>query len=111
MADIGYRDACLAVDLALERKQYEHVGYGSRNSAQARAAPGPDGRADVMHGGHARSLEAILEIEVEVGRVDPDEQLRTLIEQPGSEAPPDSHDFAIVPQDLDISSHGQLLHR
>ena len=64
-----------------------------------------------MHRGNARCFEAVLEIQVEVRCIDPDEQSRTLFEQPGKEIAPDSHDFAIMPQHLDIASHRQLLHR
>ena len=59
----------------------------------------------------AGGLQPVLEVQIEVGCIDADEQVGALLEQPGEEFAPDSHDLPVVPENLDVSAHGKLFHR
>ena len=76
MADEARIDAMPRIDRRLHRKQAEHAVGARADRARAFLAPGPDRRADVMHRADARVLEPAFEAEVEVGRVDADEDIR-----------------------------------
>jgi len=69
MAYVSDGHAFFFVQCNLKRKQHQHVRDRGTNRVYALVTPGPDGRADEMHGGNARSLELALQTQVEVRRV------------------------------------------
>jgi len=87
------------------------MGDAARDLAHAPSAPGPHRRADVVDRRDPRVLQASLEPEIEVRGVHADEQVRALGQQVLSEAPPDAHDLAVVPQHFGVAAHRKLLHR
>src|SRR3989442_13637475 len=87
------------------------MGDAARDLAYAPSAPGPHRRADVVDRRDPRLLQASLEPEIEVRGVYADEQVRALGQQGLSQAPPDAHDLAVVPQHFGVAAHRELLHR
>ena len=67
----------------------------ARSLARASAAT-PRPRAHVVDGRDAGVLELALEAEVEVGRVDADEEIGPLAQHAAREAPADAHDLAVA---------------
>ena len=78
MADVGDRYAFLAVDLFLERKQYQHVRNRLADLVDALIAPRPDRRTDEVHRGRAGLAQLMLQAQVEIRRVDANEHGRRL---------------------------------
>ena len=110
MADVGDRYAFLAVDLFLERKQYQHVRNRLADLVDALIAPRPDRRTDEVHRGRAGLAQLMLQAQVEIRRVDANEHGRRL----GQPAP---LDVAIGGQQagqalerVDVAEHGQGMH-
>ncbi len=64
-----------------------------------------------MHRLHAAGAQRGLEVEVEVRRIDADEELGPFAQQPGAQLAPDAGDLGVVAQHLDIAAHRQLLLR
>src|SRR5207344_2541983 len=77
----------------------------------ALGAPGPERGAHVMDRGNANSLQLRLDSEVEVRRVDADEEGWTLAHHLPVDAIADAHDLAQVPDHLDVAAHRELFHR
>ncbi len=73
------------VERGLEREQREHPAGRTADGAQPLRAPRPHRRAHEMDGTDAPPLQAPLEPEIEIGRVDADEQRNAR----GDEAPRD----------------------
>ena len=80
MADVGHRDAGLLVERRLERKQREHAvdARGRSSRSRSRRHAQTDGLTKWMVR-TPRALELALETEVEVRRVDADEQRHALV--------------------------------
>src|SRR5688572_27333479 len=110
MSDIAHRHAGLAVERLLEREHDQHVAYRARDLANAPPAPRPDRRAHVVDRRDAGILHAPLQAEVEAGGIDADEEVRPRLEQLARKAPADGHDFPVVPEELAIPAHRELLH-
>ena len=111
MPDIGDRHPGFLVERLLERKHDQDMGDAARDLAYAPSAPGPHRRADVVDRRDPRLLQASLEPEIEVRGVHADEQVRALGQQGLSQAPPDAHDLAVVPQHFGVAAHRELLYR
>ena len=109
--DVGDRDAGAGVDRRLERKQRQHVIDGRRDPDHALGAPHPDRRADEMHGPQPSALEARLEPEIEIRRVDADEHGDALGDQPPGERPAHRDELGQPAEDLDEAAHRQRLQR
>src|SRR5690606_30109569 len=88
----------------------QHVGDGAPDALDALVTPGPDGRAYEVEGRHAGRPELFFQTQVEVGGIDPDEDIRWL-------GLPATGDIAVNPQQtrqalegVDIAEHGQRMH-
>ena len=98
----------------LKRKNAEHMVHAALDFFDAVCPPRPDGRADEVNRLDALGLECRLQIEVEVRRVDTNEDVGP---RPGSAEKPflqlltDGGNLTVMPQDLDISAHGKLFAR
>ena len=77
---------------------------------KATAAPGPERGTHVVRGGDARALQSALERQVEIRRVDADEKPGPCLDQPAPELAVNRANLQIVPEDLDVTAHRQLLH-
>ena len=110
MAHEAHRDAGLLVQRLLEGVHDQHAVDGLADGMDALRAPGPDRRAHVMHRRNARGLELPLQAEIEVRRVDADEQVGTVVEEVAPQARADAEDLAQVLQHLDVAAHRELLH-
>src|SRR5690606_17270305 len=84
--------------------------HGSADPFNPLVAPRPDGRAHKMDGGRARSAQLFFESQIEVGRIDADENI-------GWYRAPAPLDVAIDPQKagqttegINIPEHGQRMH-
>ncbi|MCY1526941.1 hypothetical protein D9M68_619870 [compost metagenome] len=64
-----------------------------------------------MNGLDALAAQAGFEVEIEIGRIDTDEQLGALAQQPGLELAADTGDLGVVPKHLDVAAYGQLFLR
>jgi hypothetical protein len=64
-----------------------------------------------VHGAHAAPLELALEPEVEIGRVDTDEQRHAFGEQPSPERATNAKQLGQMRDHLDEAAHGELLER
>ena len=111
MAHEAGRHAVLAQQFGLKREQAQHIIAAGRHLLGAPAAPGPDGRADEVHGLHASGLQACFQSEVEVRRIDTDEGRRLVVQQAPGQRLADARDLAVVAQHLHIAAHGQLVVR
>ncbi len=109
MADEDRAQACGVVHAALERQQAQHEVEEARHARRAPAPPGPDLRAHVLHRPQARRMQRRREAEVELGRVDPDEDIRTAFEQRAADPRAQRQQARQVMQDLEQSHHGELL--
>ena len=76
MADEAGIDTMPRIDRRLHRKQAQHAIGAAADLLGALLAPGPDRRADVVHGAQAGLLQALLHAEIEVRRVDADDHRR-----------------------------------
>src|SRR3546814_13471764 len=68
--------AMLRVERRLERKQAENTFDGTRDRLDTTGTPGPDGRADDVHGTQTASTPAALEAKIEIRGVEPDHDTR-----------------------------------
>src|SRR3546814_16352184 len=68
--------AMLRVERRLERKQAENTFDGTRDRLDTTGTPGPDGRADDVHGTQTASTKAAPEAKIEIRGVDPEHDIR-----------------------------------
>ena len=71
--------------------------------------PGPDRGAHKVHGFDPCLPKIKLQIEVEIWRIDANKNTRRLLQQTRLQLASDTHDFAVMPQDLDIATDGELV--
>src|SRR5205814_2411094 len=107
---VAHWNARLAIDRLLEGEEDQHVVDRARDAVDALRTPRPERGPHVMHGADPRGLEALLEAQVEVGRVDPDEKIGTILDELRAELSPDAEDFRQVLERLDVAAHGELFH-
>ena len=112
VADVGRGDAVLGVDRRLERERCTAPGrrrcliFSTRLPRQAQI----DGltKCTVLT---PRGAQPGLEVEVEVGRIDADEDVGLVAQQPLGELVADADDLAVVAQHLDVAAHRELVVR
>ena len=75
MPDERHRHARRFVERRLERKDHQHAIGDALHRLQPAAAPGPELRADVVHDGHAALVQRARGKEIEIGKVDRDEDV------------------------------------
>ena len=109
VADVGGGNAVLREQFGLEGEQAQHVVGGAADLVDPAGPPGPDRGADEVHGAQARAAQAGFEVEVEVGRVDADEQVGPVGQQALLERLADADDAAVVAQHLDVAAHRQAI--
>jgi hypothetical protein len=71
----------------------------------------PDRRADEVHGGNAGLLELRFQGEVEIRRIDTDEDTRPFLQEMARNARADPKQFGQVAQHLDVAVDRQLFAR
>ena len=64
-----------------------------------------------MDGRNTVLLEDLFQPQVEVRRVNADEDVRRISQKTTLEVAPDAEDFAIMPEHFDVTADGQLLER
>lgn len=88
MSDIAHRDTRLAQKGLLEREDAQHQIDSAPNRLDPTGTPGPDGRADQMYGADTTLAQAPLQPQVEVGRVDTDEDIGWVVAEMAQQASP-----------------------
>ena len=109
MAHIAGRHAGLLQQRRLEREEAQHVVGRRGQLVHPPAAPGPDRRADEVDGLEPGRLQAGLEAEVEVGRIDADEGGWTLRQQAIAELGAQRDELAVDLQRLGVAVHRKAL--
>src|SRR2546427_507404 len=89
MAHVGGIYAVTGQQLGLEGKDAQHMVGRTPDFLDAIGTPGPDRRADEMHGLDARSPQVGFQAQVEVGRIDADKNGWRLLEQALAQLPAD----------------------
>lgn len=92
-------------------EQGQNLIHCPADGLDATTAPRPDRRADEMDGADPAALQTRFEIQVEVRRVDPDEQVRRIGKETLLEGPPDTGDLPVMFEHFEIAPHGELLRR
>jgi hypothetical protein len=95
----------------LEGEQAQHMVGAAGDRLDPARTPGPDRRTDEVDRLDAGRPQARLEAQVEVGRVDADEGVRSCGQQAIAKRVADAFDLAVVAQHLDIAAYGQLVVR
>ena len=109
VAHVGGGNAVACQQLGLEREDAQHMVGCAADLLDALGAPGPDGRADEMHGLDARSAQIHFQAQVEVGRIDADEHVGLALQQARTQALADQDDVGQAAQQLKaVAVHGQL---
>ncbi len=98
------------VDGRFEGKQEQHVGDGTADRAQAAAPPGPHRGAHILESGNAGPLQPPLQPQIEIRRVDADEQIGRLAQKMLSQRPADAQDGGQAAHGLHVAAHGQGFH-
>ncbi|MCG3146367.1 MAG: hypothetical protein HONDAALG_04403 [Gammaproteobacteria bacterium] len=100
MPDALHRQRVPLEVASLEGKQRQHQVDAAQDGADPALAPGPHARADIVNRGDPRRVHCHLYAEVELRRVDPDEDVRAH----GDDAPRrlalQRPEFGIAPDDL-----------
>ena len=107
MPDPLHRNAGILVDLFFERKNHQDPIDEPLHGLHASRAPRPELRADVVHDGDAELPERAAESEVEVGKVDRDEDVRARGGGVGDQAPVGRIRAREHPRDLEKAGDGQ----
>ena len=97
------------VHAALERQQAQHQVEEARHARRAPAPPGPDLRTHVLHRPQSRRVQRGREPEVELRRVDADEDIRAAFEHRAADSRAQRQQARQVMQDLEQAHHGELL--
>jgi len=108
MADEHGIDPVARVDRRLHREQAEHAICAGGDLRRARFAPGPHRRAHVVHGAYAALLEPAFDAEVEVGRVDADEDVGLPVQHALAKRPAQLQETGQVGQHFGQAHHRQF---
>src|SRR5690606_10615357 len=90
MADKAGVHAIAGVDWGFHWKQAEHAIGDAAHALRAFATPGPYGRAHIVDRAHAGALQPPFHAEIEVGRVDADENVGLPGEQAADQVAPEA---------------------
>jgi hypothetical protein len=104
-------ELCVLVKRGLEGKQRKQVIRGQRHGIDPFATPRPHRRADVVNRTYALALEPTLEPQVEIRRIDADEQWRTGLSQTAEYVAADADKLGDARKDLDEPTQGELFQR
>ena len=63
-----------------------------------------------MHGGDSGLFQSMLKTDIEIGRINPDEQIGTISEEMTRQLPPQGEQFREMPDDLGKAHHGEAFH-
>ncbi len=97
------------IELRLER-QYAQDKIGCRaNAGDARLPPGPDLRANVLHGGDTSSFQGSLHGQIKIRRIDADEDIGSRGLEALDQAPAQSQQPWQVPQNFGQAHDRQFL--
>ena len=110
VADVGHGHDLPAVQLDLEGEQHQHMRDRAADLVDALEAPGPDRRADEMHGGNAGGAQLFFQAQVEVRRIDPHEHVRTPVQRAAEGVAPGADQARRPAQRIDVAEHGQRVH-
>ena len=111
VTNVGGGDAGALVDFGFAGEQTKNVRDGGADFFDAPATPRPDGGADEMHGGNTGGFQAGFQREVEVGRVDADEQVGRRGQQALPQAGANGENFGGVTQGVDKAVDGERFKR
>ncbi|MNF31712.1 hypothetical protein D3C84_124800 [compost metagenome] len=110
MTDETHRHLMGVVELRLERKQGQHQVAGVTNLQHAFLPPGPDGGTDVVHGLDPGTAQFEFEAQVEIRRIDADEQVRFGVDQGLEQASASRQQLRQAAEHFDQAHHRQALH-
>ena len=104
-------DTCFAIKRCFEWKQRQHLAHRALDLAQTLFAPHPDRRTHVVHRRNAACLEAQLEIEIEIRRIDADEHSGRAGNKATAQLAANADDLEKMLKHLDIPAHREFLER
>ena len=110
VAHVSGGDAVFAQPVRLERKQAQHEISRRFQARQLARAPGPERGADEVHGFHAGGFQARFQREVEIRRVDADERVGPLRQQPRAQAAAQAQKRGQARQHFQIAAHREFFH-
>ncbi|MNZ87288.1 hypothetical protein D3C78_1061400 [compost metagenome] len=110
VADETHRYGVLFVEACFEGEQSQHQIAGIANLQHAFLPPGPDRRADVMHGADAGATQLQLDAKIEVRRIDTDEHIGTRVDQGTDQFLAPTQQLRQTAENLDQPHHRQALH-
>ena len=111
MTDVTHVEAVPLIQRRLEGEEAEQVVDRANDFFQTPAPPGPDRRTDVMDAVHAARLEFPLKVEIEIGSIDADKNIRRIGQQAGAGCPSNSRNAVVVLERIDITKDRQFIHR
>ena len=111
MADVGRAMPCCASSSGSNGKMHStwsaaRLIFSTRSGRQAQIEG--QTKCTVLM---PRALQRRFEVQVEIGRIDADEDVGRLAQQALAQLVADADDLAVVAQHLDVAAHGQLLVR
>ena len=107
MTDETRIDLIALIDRRLHRKQTEHAIGALTDLGGAFLTPGPDRRADVVHGTQATAFQPTLQAKIEVGRIDAHHQVGLPLQQALAQLAPQTQQIGQVLEHLDQAHHRQ----
>ena len=111
MAHVGGTNAVFGQQLGLEREQAQHVVGGGFQLGQLLGPPGPERRADEVQRLEAGAFQPRLQVEIEIRRIDADEQVGPLGQQAVAQLLADTKQLGQARQHLQVAAHRELLDR
>ena len=110
VAHIGRGNAMFCEQSGLEREDTQHVVGSAADFLDPVGTPGPDGRADKMHGGNALGLECGLQPQVEVRRIHAHKHVGAFTQQAFTQLFTDAEKLAQAAEHFDaVAVYGEFV--
>ena len=111
MADVSHRNTLFIVQCWLEGKKSQNAVYGSADFVDPFASPSPDRWANVVDGRNATLFKGFLQRQIEIWRIDTDENIRRIGQEAFLEIAPDPRNFPVVLEHFDIPTDREFFQR
>src|SRR5450756_2124478 len=100
MTNIGGSNAVCGKQGGLEREDTQHMISTATNFFKSLRAPGPNRRRHKVHRLDAMRLQIGLQIQIEIRRIDTDENIRALLQEARFELAANAHNLPVTVQHL-----------
>ena len=108
MTDVGRGNARALVERLFEGENEEHVVGRAADGVDALGAPRPDRGTHEVHRRDAAATQLLFDAEIEIGRVDPHEDLRHRVREAAHEVAAKTHETRQVREHFDVAAHGEF---